>query len=148
MDKLYSAKRSHEYYVGKNRMGTWYRLPFPGSKGLKIFGSQNPRKPCNTCHVQWTAGVPFQHVSELLKLNGDKRLKEIIHRTDALCSKRKHGCRPEYNALITLASWVIRAARDCSGCSPPKRCMAPWLLRTHFGDMAMYLKDKYGKKDL
>jgi len=152
LDKLYIAKATNLMRWktrGKiPKTGAWYDMPFKGSKGIKIFGAAHPTAPCAVCHVQWTAGLPLQDVSSLLRLTANKPLQGILQRADELSAQRPNGLRPEYHALISMAAWVVYQARNCRGCEHVKRCMAPWLVRTHFGDLAMYLKDKYGAKEL
>lgn len=152
MTVLSLVNKSHvEYWSkrGKAKQKTvWYRLPFNGSRGIHIFGAVDPAKPCDVCHVQWTVGLSLRQVPKLLQLSPSAPLQEILSRTGIVCARHAHGCAPEYQALISLAGWLLNTAKRCIGCSHPKRCMSPWLVRTHFGDLAMHVKEKLGPRSL
>lgn len=121
----------------------WRPLNFEGAQGIVVSGGMNPNKPCGDCYIQWTVGIPLQHVSSLLRTSGDRVLHDVINNADELCESKKRGCKPEYHAFISLAAYVLKKVRGC-GCTHPKWCMKSWLVRTHFGDLAMHLKAKLG----
>lgn len=149
IQRLYDAKTEFASLRSKNHLSldysygneSWYQLPFEGSKGIKIFNAADPIKPCLSCHVQWTAGLPLHHVSFLLRMSNNQILKDILHRVDDLCAPRDR-CTREYHSFISLAAWAVSAARQSTRCGHPKRYMEPWLVRTHFGDLATMLKEK------
>lgn len=132
----------------KVQKGDVFSLPFKGSEGIKINGRslRKSDKPCLFCGLQWTAGLPLRHVPELLRLSADRHWKRTLSVVDALCSQRPNGCLPEYHAFVSLAATVLRKVRRC-GCDHPKRCMKSWLVRTHFGDLAMHIKEKLGQQE-
>lgn len=134
--------------------GDGFPMPFEGSKGIRIsLGDswlrtiRDPDKPCSFCSVQWTVGLPLQHTAKLLRMSGDSHWKEILTGADSLCSQKEKGCQPEYHALLSLAALVLRKLRGCR-CGHPKRCMKTWLIRTHFGDLAMFVMAKLGQHEL
>merc|ERR1719324_580793 len=117
-----------------------------GSKNVFIKRSRRDfRKPCSNCHLQWSVGLPLARVPALLALSDKHILKIIMQRVENLCQQRSGGCIPEYKGLVSLAAWVLRAARTCKKCSNPKRCMRPWLVRTHFGDLVKQVRQVHGE---
>lgn len=153
MDRLSDAKSSRDLLNRQNANNTswqkqaWYTLPFEkeGAKGINIRGGTSSTAPCTKCHVQWTPGLPLRHVPTLLRMSDNAQLHNILGRTDALCA---HRCSPDYRAFVSLAAMAVVSARMNTECGHPKRYMVPFLVRTHFGDLAMMIKEKYGAKAL
>jgi hypothetical protein len=143
LDKLWQVKlnRANHSRIFSSK---WYSLPFPGSTGIKITGAVDPRKACTGCSVQWTVGIVLSEVPALLAMTHSRPLQKILKNVEGICDRREGGCAQEYRAFVSLAAWTLSALRRCEGCAHPKRCTAPWLVRTHFGDLAMHLKDKLG----
>jgi hypothetical protein len=143
MDKLWA------YHHNDSKAEYWSALPFAGAKGINIHVSAkgNPSSSCTACHVQWTAGVMLERVPELLAMTTSRSLKKVLSNVDAICTNNVSGCAPEYRAFVSLAAWTLKAVRSCGNCAHPKRCLQPWLVRTHFGDLALYLKDRIGTLD-
>lgn len=84
--------------------------------------------------IQWTLGLPLGKIPDLLALSPP--LKKIERKVSAVCGER---CSPEYRALVSMASMTIMNARSYNGskkCDHPKSLMRPWLVRSHFGDIA------------
>jgi len=132
----------------RNKSGNVFSLPFPGSKGIHISarGLIGPTKNCTGCNIQWTVGLSLRHVSSLLRLSPHKPWQDAVARADTRCSEKQTVCRPEYHALITLAAVTLQKVRHC-GCGHPKRYSRAWLVRTHFGDLAMWVKSLLGEHE-
>jgi len=120
----------------------------PGSRRIFFKKSRDYQAPCKNCHLQWSVGLPLGRVPALLRLSDHHILKLIMKRLDTLCQQRSGGCLPEYEGLVAMAAWVLRAARNCQTCTNPKRCMRPWLVRTHFGDLVKLVRQVHGAKAL
>jgi hypothetical protein len=140
MNRLWAEKRND------SDVDHWSPLPFSGAKGINIRVSSkgNPSASCDSCHVQWTAGIVLQQVPNLLALTASDHLRKLLQIVDRTCSDRAEGCTPEYKAFVSLAAWTLKAVRSCGNCAHPKRCLQPWLVRTHFGDLATHLQNKLG----
>lgn len=138
-----------DLHAEKRRQGEIFRMPFEGSSGLRIDTTHlvKPRRPCSRCFVHWTAGLSLEHVPNLLRNGTDPIWQQVVASVDSLCSKKVFqgvaGCPPEYHAFLTLAVATLRKVQG-SGCGHPKRGMKGWLVRTHFGDLAFHLRDKFG----
>jgi len=139
LDKLQAAKEAH---VGQD----WYKIPFADAKGIKIHGGMHATEPCTKCHTQWTPGLALRHVTSLLRLANSTVLQAILSRVDDLCEAHRNRCKKDYQGFIALSAWALTATQQSKDCGHPKRYMVPWLVRTHFGDMAMLIKEKYGAK--
>jgi hypothetical protein len=142
LQRTWAAQKKHQRTTGKSSKKSW-PLPIGGSKGIQVRGGIDPDKKCTSCYLQWTAGLELKHVSDLLRMTGDRTLTDVLAHADKVCSERANGCDPEYHAFLSMAAFVMRKARSC-GCVHPKWCMKSWLVRTHFGDMLMHLKDTLG----
>lgn len=116
----------------------------PGSSTLELLHMHDPNRQCTTCHLQFTVGLKLVHVPKLLALSKDKKIKKTVAKVKEVCMARPQGCKPEYEGLLTMAAWNLRATQKCRSCGHPKRCVAPWLIRTHFGDMVNYISEKHG----
>lgn len=102
-------------------------------------------------HLQYTVGLSMANVPSLLAFSDKLSLKKILTRVKRLCNHQDGGCHPEYKGLVVLASWVLVNADEWGRWGyegPPKRCMFPWLVRTHFGDSAKYVEGQLGKGSL
>lgn len=64
---------------------------------------------------------------------------------------KEHGCHPRYKALLMLSAQLLKQSRSCgqkNKCGHPKRCADPWLVRSHFGDMAALVAEHHGHGSL
>lgn len=109
------------------------------SKSLEVVRTKDLNVPCRQCGIQFTVGLPLAEVPKLLLLSPNKKVRASVKRANAFCDGRPSGCDPEYKGLVLLAAWVLRASEKCRHCGHPKRCISPWLVRTHFGDMAHHV---------
>lgn len=122
----------------------------PGSNHLHFLKGHNHMAPCYGCHLQWTVGLPLAWVPALFSKAGSKPLQGVMQRLHNLpnCNKDVKNCPLEYKGFVSLAAWVLQAAQHCNTCVHPKRCMNPWLARTHFGDLANFVRSKLGESAL
>lgn len=94
---------------------------------------------------QYTVGLAVERIPQLLALSDDGIVKQIVSRTNKLCSEFHHGsCSPGYEGLVMMASHTLHSTIACvkraeGECLHPKRCQRPWLYRTHFGDITNYV---------
>lgn len=105
---------------------TWHLPPFRRSREFRV--------PDVT---QFTIGLPLAKVPDLLALS--PTLKSLLSDVNHVCDQR---CSPEYKALISMASMTIEKARrwgSKQGCLHPKLLMQPWMVRSHFGDIASHV---------
>mmetsp|Transcript_106727 Transcript_106727/g.189002 ORF Transcript_106727/g.189002 Transcript_106727/m.189002 type:complete len:574 (+) Transcript_106727:88-1809(+) len=124
--------------MGKNRSNAL----LPGSNHVYYDYGINASYPCRKCHVQWTVGIGLSWVPKLLWMTGHGALRELLLRVHKICWTRENGCTPDYQAFLSLAAWTLHATHACRNCAYPKRCMDPWLVRTHLGDLASHVKEK------
>lgn len=131
-----------QYLKGINNLQNQTLLP--GSKHVFFKRSRDYNALCKNCHLQWSVGLPLSRVPALLKLSDNHIIKLIMKRLEEVCETRPNGCHPDYQGMVALAAWVMRAARNCNSCTNPKRCMRPWLVRTHFGDIVKLVRHVHG----
>lgn len=123
----------------------------PGSKDLYYHKSHHMEKRhCTRCHLQYTIGIDLRKIPQLLERSDPhaaalSRIRTGVH---DLCASRQGGCNEDYVGLLTLVSWVLAKGHHCSPCWTPKLCMIPWLVRTHFGDMARFVAEEHGEQIL
>lgn len=124
----------------------------PLSKGLYYTKSHPLFVPqCTRCHLQYTVGIDLRNVPQLLSLTQKKTsfaLQMVLNNVRHLCANRRGGCSKDYMGLLTLVSWVLAKGHHCTPCWTPKLCMIPWLVRTHFGDMARFVAEEHGEEAL
>jgi len=84
---------------------------------------------------QFTVGLPLAKLPALLRRATSAR--RFLPGAERLC--RERNCSEGYTGFVLLASLVLHQAVSCPACGFPKRCQSPWLLRTHFGDIAQTL---------
>lgn len=114
----------------------------PGASEVFFDGGIGADDSCTKCHLQWTVGLGLTWVPKLLWKSNDAGLRKVLHRINKICWNRENGCTPNYQAFLSLASWVLSATHECRSCAYTKRCMEPWLVRTHLGDLATYVKER------
>jgi len=104
---------------------------------------------CSKCHMQFTVGLPLSKVPDLLLLAPSNVSKFVVEKVSGICDKRELGCKPSYKGLLMLASQLVMQSQSCKDvCGHPKRCVDPWLVRTHFGDMAQAVARDHGAEVL
>jgi len=126
------------------------KVAVPGSTHMHFLKGRDQNAPCFGCHLQWTVGLPLAWVPALLAKSGSNNLHHVMKRLDNLehCQQNTASCPPEYKGMVSLAAHVLQAGKHCQiGCHP-KRCMDPWLVRTHFGDLAKFIRHKLGEDAL
>lgn len=117
----------------------------PGSRGTSLATRYMLSEPLSAYNapqtIQFTVGLPLNKVPDLFALSPDSDLK-VVTRTVKAMTLCKQRCSPEYNALVSMASMTILGANRynrAKQCDHPKLYMVPWLVRSHFGDMARRL---------
>lgn len=104
---------------------------------------------CGDCHVQFTVGLTLERVPELLSQTS--QLQGAMKRIAEVCDKRAaegSDCTNNYRGLIALAASVLISTQHCHVCTQPKRCIDPWLVRTHFGDTLRWVRAGMGDLSL
>lgn len=119
----------------------------PGSNNL-FFKRVNYPNDTIMPLLQYTVGLPLAWVPSLLSKANSKDWQSVVHRLSNLkhCNSENEtgtSCTPEYKGLVSLAAGALQQLKKCmptSGCTNPKRCMKPWLVRTHFGDLLNHVR--------
>lgn len=105
------------------------------------------RKKTSIVLMQFTIGLHLSQVPTLLNTSSTEA-RSIWLRTEEHCA----GKPPLFKALVALAAMTVRGVSNSNGttrtCPHPKRYLHPWLVRTHFGDLANYVASKVGKDAL
>lgn len=89
--------------------------------------------------MQYTVGLSLAEVPILMN---NSESQSIWLRTNTQCS----GKPMLYKALVSLAAMTVRgvAGDSVTKCKHAKRYLHPWLVRTHFGDLAKYVASQIG----
>ena len=92
--------------------------------------------------LQYNIGLPLAAVPTLLRHSEGS---EFQHRADKLCANKPD----EYKALVSLAAMTAATVtRPADRCALSKAYIEPWLVRTHFGDLAGYVASQHGPQIL
>lgn len=111
------------------------RIAVPGSTNLFFHNHVGD-------NLQYTIGLPLAWVTTLLTKSDSARWQGVMQRLNHLHCP---DCSAEYRSLVALAAGTLQQAKQCKVCIQAKRCMFPWLVRTHFGDLVKHVRQSLGE---
>lgn len=105
----------------------------PGTKGLRM------REAGDRVMMQYTVGLPLSEVPILMN---NYEAQKIWLMVNEHCADKP----TLYKALVALTAMTVSgvANQTETQCKHAKRYLHPWLVRTHFGDLATYVASKVG----